>query len=515
MCPAGFDNCDTSNPDCETALNSVAHCGACNNVCSAYQICQSSQCSPRYQDSVTIGGANSETGNRVAIDKNGDLYVCGQFNGIVDFDPGPAMDQRIGASGGSLFLSKYGRDGTYKWTRTWDVTAVYGCTVTPDAVDGSLIFTGLFYGTNVDLDPGPNMLPASSPGQAAFVEKLSSDGILVWVQAFVATDAFGSATTALPAVEPDGTIVVAGRFGGTIDFDPGPGTQARAATDHDDTYVVKLDADGNYVWVGTLGGFDYQVPMGLAVTPSTGNIWITGWFDQEVDLDPGTGTRTVANVTANPQISSNTWDIYVDELTPAGNYNNGFTIGGPDYETPKDIAVAADGSVYLVGTFGPSMVDFDPGPGMNIVAGVGSFASPFLLKLTSAGAFQWVHRFDTISNNADVAAVSALTDGGALFAGTYYGDVNFSPTAGGDVRSSTNGRMFVSRLGPDKSYKWTMSPGMDASSNAAIQPTSLAADSTGFIVGGSYRGMPPLNPDSQTATFTSMDYDVFASWFAF
>jgi len=33
LCPAGYGNCDTSSPDCETPLNLVTSCGACNTSC--------------------------------------------------------------------------------------------------------------------------------------------------------------------------------------------------------------------------------------------------------------------------------------------------------------------------------------------------------------------------------------------------------------------------------------------------------------------------------------------------
>jgi hypothetical protein len=97
----------------------------------------------------------------LVIDDNGDVIVCGDWNGIVDFDPSEGENiltcEGWPDSGKDVFLSKFTSDGDYLWTRTWG-----GDDVSPSdtgmnlCVDdnSNIIVTG-YCGGNVDLMPGP------------------------------------------------------------------------------------------------------------------------------------------------------------------------------------------------------------------------------------------------------------------------------------------------------------------------------------------------------------------------
>ena len=53
-------------------------------------------------------------------------------------------------------------------------------------------------------------------------------------------------------VGADGGVVLTGSFTGTLDFDPGAGVDSHTATTSaTEPYVVKLTADGAFVWART------------------------------------------------------------------------------------------------------------------------------------------------------------------------------------------------------------------------------------------------------------------------
>jgi hypothetical protein len=49
------------------------------------------------------------------VDNDHNLVICGQFNGTVDFDPGPAVNAHTSAGGADIFLAKYDSLGNYLW----------------------------------------------------------------------------------------------------------------------------------------------------------------------------------------------------------------------------------------------------------------------------------------------------------------------------------------------------------------------------------------------------------------
>lgn len=239
-----------------------------------------------------IGGTSLERSNYIRLDGAGNLYLTGYFEGTADFDPGPGTGALTASGGSSAFIAKYNASGGYVWAKALSGNAeTRGIAVGADA-GGNVYTTGEFRGT-VDFDPGPGTANQSSMGFADFfIVKLDSFGEFVWAKTFGgAFEDFASSLT----LDPAGNVFTSGRFSGTVDFDPGPGTALLNSTAaRTDIFVFKLTADGTYVWAHSMGGADADA--GLAITLDGGeNIYGTGYFGETVDFDPGPGTtRLVA-----------------------------------------------------------------------------------------------------------------------------------------------------------------------------------------------------------------------------
>ena len=87
-----------------------------------------------------------------------------------------------------------------------------------------------------------------------------------------------------------GNVYTTGYFEGTVDFDPGAGSEILSTQGSDDIFVQKLDNSGNLLWVKSFGGNSADQSSSITVTPS-GSIYITGCFRETVDFDPGIGTE--------------------------------------------------------------------------------------------------------------------------------------------------------------------------------------------------------------------------------
>lgn len=108
-----------------------------------------------YQWAKGIGGAESDVGQAIAVDAEGNVYTTGYFSGTVDFDPGPGVVQWSSSGDRDIFILKTDKFGNLLWVNTFGGTSLdvpYSI-----ALDNSGYFcvSGLFSET-VDFDPGPN-----------------------------------------------------------------------------------------------------------------------------------------------------------------------------------------------------------------------------------------------------------------------------------------------------------------------------------------------------------------------
>ncbi len=154
-----------------------------------------------------------------------------------------------------------------------------------DTADNILVLGN--FGETADFDPGPGIQNLTALANADnFILKLTHEGDFTWVKhiggAFVAIQPFSIKT------DSDNNVITTGNFnGGTCDFDPGPATNGITSVNGYTGYVLKLDANGNYVWAKTFTGKNSQVYIkGLSVAAS-GNIYTVGSFSGNVDFDPG------------------------------------------------------------------------------------------------------------------------------------------------------------------------------------------------------------------------------------
>ena len=117
------------------------------------------------------------------------------------------------------------------------------------------------------------------------------------------------------AVDHTGNIYSTGSFMGNADFDPGTGIYSitSASATHSDIYISKLDSLGNFIWAKTIGGINNDAGYAIAVDPIDGqDIFITGFFSDTVDLDPGPGVFNL--------FSSGGAEVFISKYDSAGNF---------------------------------------------------------------------------------------------------------------------------------------------------------------------------------------------------
>lgn len=152
----------------------------------------------------------------------GYTYLTGSFQGTVDFDAGPGVVELTTQGNLGIFVCKFDPAGALLWAR--DVIGdeeqlVHGYDIAVDAT-GNVYLAGGYFGEG-DFDPGPGVYPVGSPeSYGSFVWKLDPEGAFVWVRTLGQEEDMYLPSLAL---DPEGNVIFAGIFEGTVDFDPGSG----------------------------------------------------------------------------------------------------------------------------------------------------------------------------------------------------------------------------------------------------------------------------------------------------
>ena len=422
-----------------------------------------------------IGGTANDTGQTVTLDSAGNIYVSGNFYHTADFDPGAGVINLTSAGGKDAFVAKLDAAGNLVWAR--HVGGGIDDISRGAAVDnlGNVIVVGYFQQT-ADFDPDAgNMSLTSAGGNDVFVWKLDSSGSLVWAKGFGGTVFdLGFALE----IGANNVVYVTGSFMTTVDFDPGVGVVSHTAGVQD-SYVLKLDASGDFMWVKILGGTLGELANAMAMDASE-SLLITGSFQGTVDFDPGVG---LANIT-----SSGSQDSFVWKLDSSGNYVWAVAIGGTSGDTGNSVAVDASGNVISGGTF-QGTADLESGAGITNVTSSGALDS-YVLKLNSAGSFVWVRVLggtgaDYVNGVATDAASKVYTTG------YFNGTVDFDPSAG--VANLVS-------LGAADAFVWSLDAlGVSSAPTSSTSSTSTTTTTTTTIAPTSTTTTATIAPTSTTA----------------
>ncbi|CAA6820604.1 MAG: Unknown protein, partial [uncultured Aureispira sp.] len=175
----------------------------------------------------------------IKLDAAKNIYITGYFKGTIDFDPSPAIFNLSSATG-AAFVLKLDSSSHFLWAKSIDGPSQEKSYDLDVDESGSVYITGKFAFT-VDFDPGPGVYnlskhyDASIPwGYDCYVLKLDTRGTFVWAKNM------GEESKAI-AVDPDGDVLVAGRYSGTKDFDPNIGMANLSAFNNSyDFFILKL-----------------------------------------------------------------------------------------------------------------------------------------------------------------------------------------------------------------------------------------------------------------------------------
>ncbi len=466
-------------------------------------------------------------------------------------DGGPSMDASVdgdvlradgGAHPDSAIVDSAVTDAgplrivTPGWTRvpmTASQAVGYAVAIGPD---GNIVTVGI---DRVAIDLGGGPLPRRGAFDE-FVASWAADGTYEWAVPLAST---GNDTPLTVTAARDGTVVVGGDYGATIDFGGG----ARTNLGDYDAFLVAYDRDATYLWDRVYGGpgteecehtlhpaggvlaacaFTSPVDFGGGTRMSAGSqatdlLELTsagayvsdslilpvsgqaaggrlvagisdrrvaaGYFTDRIDFGGGVRSTSRANVD----------DIFLVAYAPDGTYAWDHTYGGMQQDLFNEIVMAPTGEIFLAGDCQQSC---DLGAGNRTVMSIGGF----VVALDPSGGYRWSRWMDGpgIDRTLDVALAR---DGSVVTAGYFEGTVDF----GNGPRTSAGGSdIFVAAYSSAGAPLWDRTFGGTGGDIA----WAVATDDAGTVViAGTFSETVDFGDGPRTRAGTS---DFFVATFA-
>lgn len=444
----------------------------------------------------TVGGLGDDVPVKIITDPFGNVYNGGYFEGTIDLDPGSGTFNVSSNGSNDTFITKLDPNGNLLWAKSiGGISHDYLSSISIDNL-GNIYLTGGFQDT-VDFDPGSTNFYITSNGELdVFILKLSPEGNFIWAKTMGSILGDGGGEV---FINEDNELYITGHFSDTIDFDPGTDIFTMTSNGEWDFFVLKLDSNGDFLWVKTIGGEALDSSVSIS-RDNSGNILIAGYFSEVVDFDPGAGTSIL---TAIDGVS-----FFALKLDSEGEFMWARSFGSsPVVGLIKSLSCDLLDNVYITGGF-RGTVDFDPGVGVfDLTAPAGGFVSGFVQKLDSEGVFQWAFKFgDNYFNQG--WSITTDVENNIFLTGKFWGTVDFDPGVGtANLVSNGDKDVFIAKYNSQGNYIWAKPIG---GLNRDVG-TSIYTDGQGeLFLTGTFRETADLNPGSGVTNVTSIgNADVF------
>jgi hypothetical protein len=424
----------------------------------------------------------------------------------------------------------------FGWARSIDCSQhSEGHSVQADA-NGNVFTVGTFKGT-IDLDPGPVVDSLNSAGDYdIFIQKHDATGNILWTKRVGGASEDRCESLCVDAV---GNIYIAGSFYLFMDSDPGAGVDSLKSVGGFDSFICKLDNNGNLIWRKQFCGKSNSDHVNAMCVDGNGNIFTTGSFVDTTDFDPGpdvfnltegyvfvskldvsgnfvwakkiTGQITPAAISLNSAgeivvggifsssadfdpspatfiLSSNgNSDAFIVKLNAAGNLMWAKKVGGAGYDECHDLVVDAYDNIWFCGFIG-TPVDFDPGPS-TYTLGASSFASAFFCRWTYDGTFGCAGKMDA-GNGSEAHSITTDIHGDLYVTGSFNNVGDFDPGPGTfTLQSAGFSDVFTAKYTHSGALSWAYRIGTTSSedshnisidNNGSLYTTGLFANSVDF-----------------------------------
>jgi hypothetical protein len=304
-------------------------------------------------------------------------------------------------------------------------------------------------------------------------------------------------------MDTDGSVYATGNFWGTVDFDPTSGT-GNYTSGGDDSYLQKLDASGNLVWVAhtTTGGISYRIAK-----KSNGNMIIAG------RIQDGSTVATLENgntVTLEK-------GVFILEISSSGDVIGAYNLPTPSsFSTQLALAVDNNDNVLLATQVDGAM-DLDLGAG-TISDASNSAYDAVLVKYNSSFQYQWHKVFGDVPQGQPggwdaLTGIETDASGNIYATGYFTWTADFDPDDNPGTYQLTAGTGsqtpdgFIIKYNPQGQIQWVTDagthPGITGNTDVSFLDIILKNDN--IIVSGTLNGGADFDGSSNDFLLQTFD----------
>lgn len=357
----------------------------------------------------TIGGSHKDSGNDIFLDKNGNIYIVGEFSGTVDFDPNSSVTTKISRGLKDVFILKLNSQGDYQWVyQIGGNNEAEGKALNIDEY-GNILVIGNFQSNLLFNEVFQNNL-ISNGNKDIFIIKIDINGNLIWANSY---GGIGEDSGLDAHIDSENEIILTGYFSNNMIL-PLNGILNLTSDGGFDIFVIKINNFGDLLWAKKIGGIGNDIGYSV-VSNDENDILITGGFENTVNFDP---------IATNFSLTSNGLsDIFYLKCNSAGNFNFVKSIGSTFNDYGNSITIDNNGNSFITGLKSGSF---------SISEGGGGTGTPqtnsFIAMFNVEGELIWNKSLGNFISPILGNSIKLDKFGNILLTGLFRRTVNFSPT---------------------------------------------------------------------------------------
>ena len=346
-------------------------------------------------------GTQFTSGESVATDSNGNVYVTGRWVYYVNFGNSITL---TGSGQTDAFIVKFNGSGVAQWAKPISGSSLsypYGI-----ATDSSgNVYTVGYYSSTTSIDLGNSVTLSASTGSDAFLVKHNTDGVAQWV---INIDTSGTCLLKAVTTDSGGNVFVTGAYRSTSDVSLASYVTLPNSSDVTHGFIVKYTS-GVAQWVKVINGTTTR-----AGTDSNGNIYLVGQYSSTSSIDLGNSVSLPVTVSS---------DAFVVKYNTGGTPQWAKSISGTGNDSTYGIATNSNGDVYVVGDY-TSTSDIDIGNNLTLSANsTANIQEGFIIIYDTDGTPQSVRIVSGSSTNVQLRQIKVDSNnniyvGGAGLVGT-------------------------------------------------------------------------------------------------
>lgn len=321
--------------------------------------------SGNYLFAKSFGSTVNDQPTSFAVDKQGNIYLTGFFQGTSDFDPGIGTANLSSGGSSDIFFAKYDFNGNYVFAKKIGATQNDQGNALVIDTKKNIYLAGTFNGL-VDFDPSASAYLLSGLNNDIFNAKFDSTGNFIYANKIGGSGDDGATSMDMDAA---GNILLTGYFqGSNVDFNPGSSTNNLSSAGDYDFFYAKYNSSGGYLFAYSLGTTWTDSATCVSLN-NKGDICFSGTFTGQVDFDVNSGT---AYLSTSSYPSGFIAKYFHCNVTP------------PINSTPSSNLLICSGNTTSLSTIGSGNLNWFTVPSGGSIVGTGNvFTTPTLTTTTS------------------------------------------------------------------------------------------------------------------------------------